>query len=82
MTYGNSIIIPKEVLGKDIRVEWMYSGMTFGPQIISADMNYDHNTMESDAVEYIRDLEDDEDEETDTMIDDHIERMIDERAWK
>jgi malate synthase len=33
--------------------------MTFGPQIISADMNYDHDTMESDAIEYIRDLEDD-----------------------
>tara|TARA_Y100000310_G_scaffold179906_1_gene179813 strand:- start:601 stop:819 length:219 start_codon:yes stop_codon:yes gene_type:complete len=57
--YGDTIVIPKEVLGKDVRVSWVISGMTFGPQIISADMNYDHDTMESDAIEYIRDLEDD-----------------------
>ena len=37
--------------------------MTFSPMILSADMNYDHNTMESDAVEYIRDLIDDEEDE-------------------
>ena len=55
-TYGNSIIIPKEVLGTDVRVEYIYSGMTFNPEIISADINYDHDTMEFDAIEYIRDL--------------------------
>jgi len=78
----HSIIIPKEVLGKDVRVEWIYSGMTFSPMILSADMNYDHNTMESDAIEYIRDLNDDEEDEMEMIIDNHIERMVDERTWK
>jgi len=82
MTYGNSIIIPKEVLGTDVRVEYIYSGMTFRPEILSADMNYNHNTMESDAVEYIRDLIDDEEDEMEKRIDNHIESMVDERKCK
>ena len=78
----HSITIPKEVLGKDVRVEWIYSGMTFSPMILSADMNYDHNTMESDAVEYIRDLIDDEEDEMEKRIDNYIESMVDERKCK
>ena len=81
-TYGNSIIIPKEVLGTDVRVEYIYSGMTFNPEIISADINYDHDTMEFDAIEYISDLNDDEEDEIEMIIDNHIERMVDERTWK
>ena len=82
MTYGNSIIIPKEVLGTDVRVEYIYSGVPLRPEIFSADINYDHNTMEFDAVEYIRDLEDDKEDEINARIDNYIESIVDERKWK
>ena len=78
----HSIIIPKEVLGKAVRIEWIYSDMTFSPMILSADMNYAHNTMESDAIEYIRDLNDDEEDKMEMRIDNYIESMVDKRVWK
>ena len=80
----HSITIPKEVLGTDVRVDYVYSGMTFRPVVISAGMEYDHNTMNEDVVNYILDMnsEDMEAEELDYLesrVDGYIENMINER---
>ncbi len=83
----HSITIPKDVLGTDVRVDYVYSGMTFRPTVISAGIEYDHETMEDDVVNYILDMnsEDMETEEIDEMemtADNYIEMMVDERKWK
>ena len=80
----HSITIPKEVLGTDVSVDYVYSGMSFSPVIVSADIEYDHETMEDDVINYILDMnsEDMEAEEFDYLesrVDGYIENMINER---
>ena len=80
----HSVTIPKEVLGTDVRVDYVYSGMSFSPVIVSADIEYDHETMEDDVINYILDMnsEDMEAEEFDYLesrVDGYIENMINER---
>ena len=80
----HSVTIPKEVLGTDVRVDYVYSGMSFSPVIVSADIEYDHDTMNEDVVNYILDMnsEDMEAEEFDYLesrVDGYIENMINER---
>ena len=80
----HSVTIPKEVLGTDVRVDYVYSGMSFSPIIVSADIEYDHETMENDVINYILDMnsEDMEAEEVDYLesrVDGYIENMINER---
>ena len=78
----HSVTIPKEVLGTDVRVDYVYSGMSFSPVIVSADIEYDHETMEDDVINYILDMnsEDMEAEELDYLesrVDGYIEGMVD-----
>ena len=78
----HSITIPREVLGIDVNVDYIYSGMTFSPVVISADIEYDHETMNDDVINYILDMnsEDVEAEELDyveSRVDGYIESMID-----
>ena len=80
----HSVTIPKEVLGTDVRVDYVYSGMSFSPVIVSADIEYDHETMNEDVVNYILDMnsEDMVSEEFDYLesrVDGYIENMINER---
>ena len=80
----HSITVPREVLGTDVRVDYIYSGMSFSPVIVSADIEYDHETMNEDVVNYILDMnsEDMEAEEVDYLesrVDGYIENMINER---
>ena len=80
----HTVTVPKEVLGTDVRVDYIYSGMSFSPVIVSADIEYDHETMNEDVVNYILDMnsEDMEAEEVDYLesrVDGYIENMINER---
>ena len=80
----HSITIPREVLGTDVRVDYVYSGKTFRPVVVSGDIEYDHDTMNEDVVNYILDMnsEDMEAEEFDYLesrVDGYIENMINER---
>ena len=80
----HTVTVPKEVLGTDVRVDYIYSGMSFSPVIVSADIEYDHETMNEDVVNYILDMnsEDMEAEEVDYLesrVDGYIESLIDER---
>ena len=80
----HSITIPREVLGTDVRVDYIYSGTTFSPVVVSGDIEYDHDTMNEDVVNYILDMnsEDMEAEEVDYLesrVDGYIENMINER---
>ena len=80
----HSITVPREVLGTDVRVDYVYSGLTFSPVIVSGDIEYDHDTMNEDVVNYILDMnsEDMEAEEFDYLesrVDGYIENMINER---
>ena len=80
----HTVTVPKEVLGTDVRVDYVYSGMSFSPVIVSADIEYDHETMEDDVINYILDMnsEDMEAEEFDYLesrVDGYIENMINER---
>ena len=80
----HTVTVPREVLGTDIRVDYVYSGLTFSPVIVSGDIEYDHDTMNEDVVNYILDMnsEDMEAEEFDYLesrVDGYIENMINER---
>ena len=80
----HSITIPREVLGINVNVDYVYSGMTFSPVVISAGMEYDHETMGEDVINYILDMnsEDMVSEELDYLesrVDGYIENMINER---
>ena len=80
----HTVTVPREVLGTDVRVDYVYSGLSFSPVIVSADIEYDHETMENDVINYILDMnsEDMEAEELDYLesrVDGYIESMIDER---
>ena len=80
----HSITVPREVLGTDVRVDYVYSGRTFRPVVVSGDIEYDHDTMNEDVVNYILDMnsEDMEAEEFDYLesrVDGYIENMINER---
>ena len=80
----HTVTVPKEVLGTDVRVDYVYSGMSFSPVIVSADIEYDHETMNEDVVNYILDMNsaDMEAEEVDYLesrVDGYIENMINER---
>ena len=80
----HTVTVPKEVLGTDVRVDYVYSGMSFSPVIVSADIEYDHDTMNEDVVNYILDMnsEDMVAEEVDYLesrVDGYIENMINER---
>ena len=80
----HTVTVPREVLGTDVRVDYVYSGLSFSPVIVSADIEYDHETMENDVINYILDMnsEDMEAEEVDYLesrVDGYIENMINER---
>ena len=87
----HSITVPKEVLGTDVRVDYVYSRhivtvepLTFEPVVVSAGMEYDHETMNEDVINYILDMnsEDMVSEELDYLesrVDGYIENMINER---
>ena len=80
----HSVTVPREVLGTDVRVDYVYSGRTFRPVVVSGDIEYDHDTMNEDVVNYILDMnsEDMEAEEFDYLesrVDGYIENMINER---
>ena len=80
----HTVTVPKEVLGTDVRVDYVYSGMTFRPVVVSGDIEYDHDTMNEDVVNYILDMNSDdmEAEEVDYLesrVDGYIENMINER---
>jgi len=80
----HSVTVPREVLGTDVRVDYVYSGMSFSPVVVSGDIEYDHDTMNEDVVNYILDMnsEDMEAEEFDYLesrVDGYIENMINER---
>ena len=80
----HTVTVPKEVLGTDVRVDYVYSGRTFRPVVVSGDIEYDHDTMNEDVVNYILDMnsEDMEAEELDYLesrVDGYIENMINER---
>ena len=80
----HTVTVPREVLGTDVRVVYVYSGLTFSPVIVSGDIEYDHDTMNEDVVNYILDMnsEDMEAEEFDYLesrVDGYIENMINER---
>jgi len=87
----HSITVPKEVLGTDVRVDYVYSRhietvepLTFKPVVVSAGMEYDHETMNEDVINYILDMnsEDMVSEELDYLesrVDGYIENMINER---
>ena len=80
----HTVTVPREVLGTDVRVDYVYSGLTFSPVIVSGDIEYDHDTMNEDVVNYILDMnsEDMEAEEFDYLesrVDGYIENMINER---
>jgi len=87
----HSITVPKEVLGTDVRVDYVYSRhietvepLTFRPVVVSGDIEYDHDTMNEDVVNYILDMnsEDMEAEEFDYLesrVGGYIENMINER---
>ena len=80
----HSVTVPREVLGTDVRVDYGYSGRTFRPVVVSGDIEYDHDTMNEDVVNYILDMnsEDMEAEEFDYLesrVDGYIENMINER---
>ena len=79
----HTVTVPKEVLGTDVRVDYVYSGMSFSPVIVSADIEYDHETMEDDVINYILDMntgdsEADELEYLESRVDGYIENMINE----
>ena len=83
----HSITIPKEVLGTDVRVDYYNSPTTKGPVVLSGSMEYDHETMREDVVNYIldrryEDMKAEDLNEMETMADNYTERMIDERKWK
>ena len=83
----HSITIPKEVLGTDVRVDYYNSPTTKGPVILSGSVEYDHEIMGEDVVNYIldRSSEDMKAELLDGLemaADNYIERMVDERIWK
>ena len=87
----HTVTVPKEVLGTDVRVDYVYSRhietvepLTFRPVVVSGDIEYDHDTMNEDVVNYILDMnsEDMEAEELDYLesrVDGYIESMINER---
>ena len=80
----HSVTVPREVLGTDVRVDYVYSGMSFSPVVVSGDIEYDHDTMNEDVINYILDMnsEDMEAEEFDYLesrVDGYIENMINER---
>ena len=87
----HSVTVPREVLGIDVRVDYVYSRhietvepLTFRPVVVSGDIEYDHDTMNEDVVNYILDMnsEDMEAEEFDYLesrVDGYIENMINER---
>ena len=80
----HTVTVPREVLGTDVRVDYVYSGRTFSPVVVSGDIEYDHDTMNEDVVNYILDMnsEDMEAEEFDYLesrVDGYIENMINER---
>ena len=80
----HTVTVPREVLGTDVRVDYVYSGLSFSPVIVSADIEYDHETMNEDVVNYILDMNSDdmEAEEFDYLesrVDGYIENMINER---
>ena len=80
----HSVTVPREVLGTDVRVDYVYSGKTFRPVVVSGDIEYDHDTMNEDVVNYILDMnsEDMISEELDYLesrVDGYIENMINER---
>ena len=80
----HTVTVPKEVLGTDVRVDYVYSGMTFSPVVVSGDIEYDHDTMNEDVVNYILDMNsaDMEAEEVDYLesrVYGYIENMINER---
>ena len=80
----HTVTVPREVLGTDVRVDYVYSGRTFRPVVVSGDIEYDHDTMNEDVVNYILDMnsEDMEAEEFDYLesrVDGYIENMINER---
>ena len=80
----HTVTVPREVLGTDVRVDYVYSGLTFSPVIVSGDIEYDHDTMNEDVVNYILDMNSDdmEAEEFDYLesrVDGYIENMINER---
>ena len=86
----HSITVPREVLGTDVRVDYVYSRhietvepLTFRPIIVSAGMEYDHETMNEDVINYILDMntgdsEADELEYLESRVDGYIENMINE----
>ena len=83
----HSITIPREVLGTDVRVDYYNSSTTKGPVILSGSVEYDHEIMREDVVNYIldrrsEDMKAEELDEMETMADNYIERMVDERVWK
>ena len=80
----HTVTVPREVLGTDVRVDYVYSGRNFRPVVVSGDIEYDHDTMNEDVVNYILDMntEDMEAEEFDYLesrVDGYIENMINER---
>ena len=87
----HSVTVPREVLGIDVRVDYVYSRhietvepLTFRPVVVSGDIEYDHDTMNEDVVNYILDMNSDdmEAEEFDYLesrVDGYIENMINER---
>ena len=87
----HSITVPREVLGTDVRVDYVYSRhiatvepLTFLPVVVSAGMEYDHETMNEDVINYILDISYDTDYEADELeylesrVDGYIENMINE----
>ena len=86
----HSITVPREVLGTDVRVDYVYSRhietvepLTFRPVVVSAGMEYDHETMNEDVINYILDMatgdsEADELEYLESRVDGYIENMINE----
>ena len=87
----HSITVPREVLGTDVRVDYVYSRhietvepLTFKPVVVSAGMEYDHETMNEDVINYILDISYDTDYEADELeylesrVDGYIENMINE----
>jgi hypothetical protein len=83
----HSITIPREVLGTDVRVDYYNSPTTKGPVILSGSVEYDHEAMREDVVNYILDRRSEDMrvellDELETAVDNYIERMVDERVWK
>ena len=86
----HSVTVPREVLGTDVRVDYVYSRhietvepLTFRPVVVSAGMEYDHETMNEDVINYILDMntgdsEADELEYLESRVDGYIENMINE----